>query len=68
MVQNVNNKSASDRVILELWGIDKKWVFHNGSWVDMATLPENQVKEESTEEDTEVATKKPWWKFWSSNR
>lgn len=64
MAENVKTKSASDRVILQLWGIDKKWVFHNGSWVDMATLPENQEKEESMEDATELPSKKAWWKFW----
>lgn len=64
MVQNINNKSADDRVILQLWGIDKKWVFHNGSWVDMATLPVTPTKEDRSDEGTEVPTKKRWWKFW----
>jgi hypothetical protein len=60
----MNNHSKTDRVILKLLGIEKKWVFHNGNWVDMNSLdtPTNPIT--VTEFETEGESNKKWWQFW----
>lgn len=59
------SKINSEGVVLELLGIDKKWVKSpKGVWVDKQTL-ELAIAEVSSEEDEEIefSTKK-WWQFW----
>lgn len=55
----------SEEVVLELFGIDKKWVKSpKGGWVDKQTL-EQPIAQSYTEDDGEYefSTKK-WWQFW----
>lgn len=60
----VTNDLESERVELQLLGIDKKWVRSpEGEWVDAKTLEQPaKIVEEQMEND--LPTKKKWWKFW----
>ena len=59
----VTNEIKSDRVVLQLLGIDKKWVKSSkGEWVDKRSLKKNKSVDPVLEE--EVTGKKRWWKFW----
>lgn len=60
----VANDIESERVVLQLFGIDKKWVRSpKGEWVDEKTLKQPaKVVEEQIEDD--IPVKKKWWKFW----
>ena len=52
----------SKQVVLQLLGIDKKWVRSpKGEWVDKKTL-KKEIQEASV--DVEETTKHKWWKFW----
>ena len=55
------NKIDSNRVVLQLLGIEKKWVRSSeGEWVDQKTL-----KKENNQVSLELApSSKRWWKFW----
>jgi len=56
------NEIQSERVVLHLCGIDKKWVRSpEGRWVDKKTLKKMEKANVFVEENTE---KKKWWKFW----
>ncbi len=70
MEQNIQNNAKNEQVILQLPGIDKKWVRHNGKWVDQNSLP--AIKSESVEANeghslSDRQVHNPWWKFWTSN-
>ena len=64
MVLN-EQSNTKERVVLELLGINKKWVrSKDGTWVDLATLPNKQeVEQHETIPETKAAKRK-WWKFW----
>ncbi len=52
----------SKQVVLQLLGIDKKWVRSpKGEWVDKKTL-KKEIQEASV--DVEETTQRKWWKFW----
>lgn len=57
--------NTKERVVLELLGINKKWVrSKDGTWVDLATLPnKEEVEQHETIPETKT-TKRKWWKFW----
>lgn len=59
--------SKTERVILQLFGIDKKWVLYDGLWTDMKNLP----KPEETQTTNEIAfdedSPKQWWQFWKKS-
>lgn len=61
----VTNEIQSERVVLELLGIDKKWVRSpKGHWVDKKILEqEASARMENTIEETEIPQKR-WWQFW----
>ena len=64
MVLN-EQSNTKERVVLELLGIDKKWVrSKDGTWVDLATLPKKQEVEEHEGFSEKRAAKRKWWKFW----
>lgn len=69
MEQNIQNNAANDRVVLQLPGIDKKWVRHNGKWIDQNSLPVGTKSGEQEEmlSSTDHHLHNPWWKFWASN-
>ena len=60
----VTNEIKSNRVILQLLGIDKKWVRSpKGEWVDAKTIEQpTRITEEQLEATQDI--KKKWWKFW----
>ena len=59
-----NGNSKTEKVILQLMGMKTKWVRHNGSWVDMATIVKKSKVSSSEEKiEGETVTKK-WWQFW----
>lgn len=48
--------SKKEKVILYLWGIDKKWIRdNNNQWVE--------YREEAMQEEV-VTKRKKWWQFW----
>lgn len=58
----VTNEIKSNRVVLQLLGIDKKWVRSpEGIWVDKKTMKKIKKTVAFVEESTE---NKKWWKFW----
>lgn len=60
----VTNDIKSEQTVLELLGIDKKWVRSSkGEWVDAKTLEQPVKIVDEQIEDIET-TKKKWWKFW----
>ena len=69
MEENVMNANESDprKVVLSLMGIDKKWVWHQGQWVDERSVQmsnSNHIVEIHDNEDLDDAQKSSWWKFW----
>ncbi|MEJ6583435.1 MAG: hypothetical protein QNL29_05250 [Crocinitomicaceae bacterium] len=57
------NEINSDRVVLQLLGIEKKWVRSSeGEWVDKKTL-KKELNENAIAMETES---KKWWMFWKS--
>ncbi len=63
-----NSNPMGSNVELTLLGIEKKWVRHNGSWVDKSTIPVNIKKMEETplmSEEIEGSIS-PWWQFWKA--
>ena len=65
-IMTLNEQSSTkERVVLELLGIDKKWVrAKDGTWVDMATLPKQSDETIENQPETTEKKKKKWWKFW----
>lgn len=64
-MEALNTTTAKEQVVLELLGIDKKWVRSKGEWVDQATLIQIQSAPSSISEDNQEAARKKWWKFWA---
>lgn len=57
------NEINKNQVVLQLLGIDKKWIrTPKGEWVDKKTL-KKELKNSSKEMETEP---KKWWMFWRS--
>lgn len=60
----VANDIESESVVLQLLGIDKKWVRSSkGEWVDAKTLIQPAKIVEEQMEDA-LPFKKKWWKIW----
>lgn len=60
----VANDIESESVVLQLLGIDKKWVRSSkGEWVDAKTLKQPAKIVEEQMEDA-LPVKKKWWKIW----
>lgn len=54
----------SNPVVLQLLGIDKKWVRSpKGEWVDKKTLKKETIELSVALEET---YSKKWWKFWGN--
>lgn len=64
--QKVNGNAPGSNVELTLMGIEKKWVRHNGSWVDKTTIPVEPQKLQETHlvSDEIEGSISPWWQFW----
>ena len=66
--QNTHSPSNNHLIELQLIGIDKKWVRHNGKWVDKTTLNQPKktitVPDSSELGDNDNTSSSPWWKFW----
>jgi len=57
------NEINQNQVVLELLGIDKKWVRSpEGTWIDEKTLKKEKKEIEVVFEDEQIP--KSWWKFW----
>ena len=63
---NGNPSAPGSNVELNLLGIDKKWVRHQGSWVDKSTIPVEpmQKKEIPTTFEESEGSASAWWQFW----
>ncbi len=68
-LSNQNNNdtpSSSSNVELTLLGIDKKWIFSNGSWIDKSKAQTIETKSF----DHIIEEKQPlishWWQFWKA--
>ena len=60
-----NSDSSGSNVELTLFGIDKKWVRSNGSWVDKSKVTQTITHDAFPNVENE-ATSSPWWKFWKA--
>lgn len=59
----VTNEIKSERVVLQLLGIDKKWVRSSkGDWVDKKSIKE--IIQLRPNPDLMNSSKRKWWKFW----
>ncbi len=57
-------QSLGSNVELTLFGIDKKWVRVNRSWMDKSKIP--VVQEKSFDHFIEEKTTSHWWQFWKA--
>lgn len=65
MQEALDTSTTKEQVVLELFGIDKKWVRFNGKWTDQATLNQPRTPQPTLYEDDEDVAPRKWWKFWS---
>lgn len=65
---------SKDKVILQLLGIDKKWVKNESNeWVEyihdeVKTETYLNLIEEKGEETNPINNSKKWWQFWIKNK
>lgn len=62
-MENQLESATNDRVILQLPGMNTKWVRSNNQWVDMSKLPTRHVTHQQNWEEAQNAPRK-WWRFW----